>query len=97
MMSFVMPGRYTLETLPEPNDKRIRIKQMPARMIAVLSYSWSQSERRFGDNAEVLKQKLVEDGVKIISQPYFAGYNPPFTFPPLIRNEVWIEVEGPVI
>ena len=92
-MSFVMPSKYQLDTLPKPIDNRIRIKQVQTRTIAVLQYSWTQSDKRFAEKAEKLKALLKADNIKLTSEPYFAGYNPPLTFPLLYRNEVWIDVE----
>jgi len=36
IVRFVMPGAYTRETLPTPNDRRVRIVPVPPRRFAVL-------------------------------------------------------------
>ena len=38
-IAFVMPEEYTLENTPEPNDERIKIKQIPERYVAALKFS----------------------------------------------------------
>ncbi len=36
---FVMESRYTMDTLPMPIDERIRIREVPARTMAVRSFT----------------------------------------------------------
>ncbi|MEM9404203.1 MAG: heme-binding protein, partial [Pseudomonadota bacterium] len=38
---FVMERKYTLDTLPEPIDPRIRIREVPAKIVAVHRFSGS--------------------------------------------------------
>jgi hypothetical protein len=38
-IAFVMPEEYTLEKTPQPNDERIKIKQIPERYVTVLKFS----------------------------------------------------------
>ena len=44
VISFVMPSKYTMESLPEPLDSDIKLVQIPARKMAAIRYSgsWSQ-------------------------------------------------------
>lgn len=39
VMTFYMPSKYTIESLPEPSDSRIRITQAAARKYAVVKFS----------------------------------------------------------
>ena len=39
VVSFVMPKEYTLDTLPKPNNKDIRISSLPAERYAVVVFS----------------------------------------------------------
>ncbi|MEN9474984.1 MAG: hypothetical protein RIS48_1704 [Pseudomonadota bacterium] len=36
---FVMPSRYTLGTLPKPNNPAVQLREVPAKTWAVLRYS----------------------------------------------------------
>ena len=38
-ITFLMPSRYTLETLPEPLDSRVELKEVPSRLMAAIRYS----------------------------------------------------------
>ena len=39
VIRFFMPSEYTLETLPTPNDERVRVVNVPAERVAVLRFS----------------------------------------------------------
>ncbi|HSN71119.1 MAG TPA: heme-binding protein, partial [Steroidobacteraceae bacterium] len=91
-VSFVMPAQYTLDTLPIPDDARVQLAEVPARVVAVRRYSGTWSQRRYQRELGELREALKRDGVVIIGEPIFARYNSPFSLPPLRRNEIWIEV-----
>jgi hypothetical protein len=93
VVSFVMPSHYTLETLPEPGDARVRLRQEPARLMAVRRYSgrWTQSNYREHETA--LLGAVEEAGLRPIAPPVYARYNSPFSLWFLRRNEVMVEVE----
>jgi len=88
MISFVMPRKYTLETLPKPNNKAVTIREVPAQKVAVLSFSWYASARRVQAKKMELAGLLERDQVKTESPLQVARYNPPFTIPFLLRNEI---------
>ena len=90
--SFVMERKYTLETLPVPNDGRIRIREVPERTMAVRRYSGRWTEKNYLRNQDVLRSSLEANGIEIIGNPTLARYNSPFSLPFMRRNEVMIEV-----
>jgi|688.fasta_scaffold19441_3 hypothetical protein len=92
-VSFVMPSKYTLETLPEPNDNRVKLREVPAHKVAVRRFSWTTSESAFKKNEEELLKALSRDGVETVGAVNVARYNTPFTIPFMLRNEVHIEVK----
>jgi hypothetical protein len=94
VVSFVMPARYTLATLPVPNDPRVRLEQIPARLIAVRRYRGTWSQDRFASELARLRTALERDGIGTVGEPVFARYNSPFSLPPLRRNEVWLMIEA---
>jgi len=55
VMSFVMPAKYTLETLRKPKDERIQFEVIPPKTVAAIRYSGSWSEKQ----NEVKAQELV--------------------------------------
>lgn len=92
-ISFVMPSKYTLETLPEPNDKRVVLREVPAHKVAVRRFSWTTSESAFKKHEIKLLGALTRDGVQTVGIVNVARYNTPWTIPFMLRNEVQIEVK----
>ena len=92
IISFGMPRSYTLETLPTPNDPRVKIVMIPAKKYAVLQFSWYRSDGRVKMMQEKLLSALTRDGVTTKGSTAYAGYNAPWTPPWMNRNEVLVEI-----
>lgn len=92
IISFVMPFEYTLETLPKPNNPKVKIIPQEARKVAVLRFSWFRTANRVAEKKQKLLQLLARDSVSPKGAVEYAGYNAPFTAPWLNRNEVMVEV-----
>ena len=92
-MTFVLPSKYTLETIPIPLNDKIEIKMVPAKKVATIQYSGFINSRKIKDNATKLLSWLENNEYTSLSEPYSAGYDPPWTIPFLRRNEVHIEIE----
>lgn len=92
--AFVMPSEYTRDTLPEPTDPRVRIREVPARLVAVRRYSGGWSEARYEREEQALLEAIAGAGLVLRGQPEFARYNSPFSLWFLRRNEVWVEVQS---
>jgi hypothetical protein len=92
-VSFTMPASYRVETLPEPDDPGIKLRQVPPRRMAAVRYSGFWSESGYLRNKEALKAWIQKKGLTITGQPIWARYNPPFTPWFLRRNEILIPVE----
>lgn len=91
-IAFIMPGSYTLETLPIPKDDRVKIAQVSEQNMAVLRFSWFRSERRVERKKAELLSLLRADDIQPIGVPIFAGYNAPWTPPWFTRNEVLVQI-----
>ena len=94
-ITFLMPAQYTLETLPEPLDSRVELREVPERLVAALTYSGTWSKRRYAEKQEPLMEWIERRGLKQVGEPVFARYNPPFMPWFLRRNEVLIPVDRP--
>jgi len=92
-ITFLMPSTYTLETLPEPLDERVKLRETPARLMAALRYSGTWSRQRYEEKEALLMEMIKERGLTQIGVPVWARYNPPFMPWFLRRNEVLIPVE----
>jgi hypothetical protein len=91
-VSFMMPASYTIETLPEPEDQNITLRQVPARRMASVRYSGFWSEKRYLKYKSELLSWIHERGHSIVGDPVWARYNPPFTPWFLRRNEILIPI-----
>jgi hypothetical protein len=91
-ISFVMPSSYTMATLPEPLDPRIKLTEVPGRLIAVHRYSGTWDKERYEAKERELLEFIKEKGLKVVGEPIWARYNPPFMPWFLRRNEVMIPV-----
>jgi hypothetical protein len=94
VIQFMVPSGYTLETLPEPLDPAVRFRQVPARRVAVLSYSGTWAESRYLEKLDELREAMRREGLKPAGEPIWARYDPPYVPWFLRRNEILIEVEG---
>lgn len=93
IVSFVMPFEYTLETLPKPNNPKVKILQQEERKVAALRFSWFRNRDRIATKKQELLSLLERDDIASKGMVEYAGYNAPFTAPWLNRNEVMVEVE----
>ena len=93
--AFVMERKYTLDTLPRPNDERIRLLERPERVVAVRRYSGGWSEARYAENKKALLEALARDNVSAIGAAEFARYDSPFKLWFLRRNEIWVPIKWP--
>jgi len=91
-VSFMMPASYTLETLPEPWDPKVTLRQVPARRMAAIRYSGFWSEKNYLRYKLELESWIRDKGLTIVGDPIWARYNPPFTPWFLRRNEILIPV-----
>jgi hypothetical protein len=89
-VAFVLPEGMTPATAPVPTDPRVVIAELPARRVGVVRYSGFFTERKAEENAAALLAWLAERGERPAGAWSAAGYNPPWTLPPLRRNEVLV-------
>jgi hypothetical protein len=93
-ITFLMPAKYTMETLPEPLDTRVELKEVPGQLIAALRYSGTWSKDRYEKKRVRLQAMMRQKGLEPAGEAIFARYNPPFMPWFLRRNEVLIPVEN---
>ena len=90
---FVMESKYTQETLPVPNNSKIRITEIKDRVMAVISFSGRWSQKNFEKHEQILVNDLKNEGIGVASEAIYARYNAPFTPWFLRRNEIMFEIE----
>ncbi len=90
IVQFVMPKGYTLATLPEPLDARVKLREVPGNRVAVIRFSGSWSQSTYEDQLQKLRSALTAAGVATTGEPVSSRYNSPFSLPFLRRNEIWL-------
>jgi len=92
-ITFLMPAEYTLETLPRPNDTRVRLTEESGRLMVAVKYSGTWSEEGYEENRALLEEYIQKRGLTKTGEPVWARYDPPFMPWFLRRNEVLIPIE----
>ena len=90
---FIMPSKYTKQTLPKPNNDKVKIKQIPAKKVAAIRFSGRNTDANLKKHEKQLAKYLEQQNLTPKSHPTYAFYNPPWILPPMRRNEVMVEVE----
>lgn len=92
VVAFVMPDKWTKETLPKPNNPDVTIREVPGELVATIRFSGRGSEASHEKNQAKLEHWIGEQGYRQIGEPRYAGYDAPWVPWPLRRNEVMIPV-----
>ena len=94
MIAFVLPQGKTADTAPTPADSRVTLRDVPAHRVAVIGFRGlfrnAVAEARRRDLASWLETR----GLEHAGDWRMAGYNPPWTVPPLRRNEVIVTLHS---
>lgn len=92
-MAFVMPEEFSKDNIPQPLKEELIIKEMPAGYYAVLSFKGFNNESKIKLKIEALKYLLEKHNLKEQSDFYLARFDPPFTLPPLRKNEILVKIQ----
>ncbi len=92
-IAFVLPSKYTLDTLPVPNNERVTIAEVPEQKMAAIRYTWYSPDARTERKKSEFLTQIKSDGLTALDVPKAAFYNPPLSMPLLLRNEILIPIE----
>lgn len=91
-VSFVMPSKYSLDTLPEPNNKKITLKTVNQKKFVAIVFSGTGSDSNIQKNTTKIQTYIKDNNLKTKDEFKYAFYNPPWTLPFLRRNEIMVEI-----
>lgn len=91
-VQFTMPAGWTLETLPKPNDARVKLLEVPARRVAAVRYSGTWSQANYDEHLAVLTTAMAKQGLVGLGAPVWARYDAPWTPWFLRTNEILVEL-----
>lgn len=92
---FIMPSKYTFETLPRPGSEDVRLAKISEKRRAAIRFSGHADDRSIAENEARLRSWLAQKGRETIGPPTYAYYNDPWTPGPLRRNEVILDLAAP--
>ena len=92
-VSFTMPSKYTPDTLPVPNDPRVKTETVSPHVAAAIRFSGSMSEDGRADAEAALTGWLAEQGLVAAGAPVAAQYDAPWKPWFARRNEIIVPVE----
>ncbi|MGV1088086.1 MAG: SOUL family heme-binding protein [Mycobacterium sp.] len=92
VIRFFMPSKYALESLPTPNDDRVRLVTVPPDRVAVLRFAGILSTKAVASRTGELLKFLRDNGIETVGEPMGWFYDPPWTLPFLRRNEVVVSI-----
>jgi hypothetical protein len=94
VVRFTMPGGTSLETLPEPNDQRVKLRTIaPARFVVIRFSGLAGAANVEARTAELIAFAKAHH-LPMIGPASLAQYNPPWTLWFMRRNEVMIQLEN---
>lgn len=96
-LSFVMPAKFTLATLPRPHNPSVVLKEVPSRQAAAVSFSGPfPSEAVVEEKKSLLVAALKEEGLQAEGGAVLCQYYPPFAPGFIRKNEVLVYFQGEV-
>lgn len=90
-MKFMVPKGYTMNSLPEPNDKRIVFEQQNEKIIAAIQFDGWADNDKIEYYTEQLKNSLAKEHLQHTNKFSYLGYNPPYEVINR-RNEIIVEL-----
>ncbi|MEM1197029.1 MAG: heme-binding protein [Pseudomonadota bacterium] len=90
-MRFVMPAKFTMDTLPTAPDD-ITLTKLPARRVAAVRFNGNGSPSDLAQMEGFLSEWVVAQGLTPIGDFEYAFYDAPMIPGELRRNEVLLEV-----
>ncbi|SMF00131.1 SOUL heme-binding protein [Alteromonadaceae bacterium Bs31] len=88
---FVMPSNHSIETLPQPNNPRVELREIPERKYGVIRFSGIADEQKVAQKTAALLAWLEQWDLSPQGAPELARYNHPATPPFMRRNEVMVQ------
>ncbi|KAJ3211779.1 hypothetical protein HK099_007923 [Clydaea vesicula] len=79
-MTFLMPPKYTLDSIPLPLNTDVKLMRVPEHTVAVLKFSGHLNAKLVEVKEQQLRKACEEEGVKLDNDKnnvQVASYNPP--------------------
>ena len=91
-MAFIMPKKYTINSLPKPNNNKIKLYEEKSSTKACITYSGYSNNNTEKAKIQALKKTLKKHNIKHKNDFEVLVYNSPWKFINR-RNEITVSVE----
>lgn len=92
-VSFMMPASYTMDTIPQPTNPDVVIREIPAYRAAAIRFSGRWTQKNYREHLAQLQDWISESEYRAVGEPVWARYDPPFKPWFMRRNEILIPVQ----
>ncbi|MBT8048352.1 MAG: heme-binding protein [Xanthomonadales bacterium] len=92
-VSFMMPASYSMDTIPQPTDPDVFIREVPAYRAAAIRFSGRWTQKNYRKHLEELQNWITKSEYRQMGKPVWARYDPPFKPWFMRRNEILIPVQ----
>lgn len=93
-MGFVLPKEVAKDGAPEPNAEGVRVRQRKGGRFVVIRFPGSLNTKLAKEQEVKLRDWMKTRDLEGESVAETAGYDAPFTPPPLRRNEILVRVKA---
>ena len=92
-ISFIMPKKHNLNSLPLSNKNNVSIKVKEVGLVAVIGFGGWATEERTNKYINKLKILIQNEKLNISDEIIVAQYNSPWAIPPFRKNEILIPLD----
>jgi hypothetical protein len=89
---FFMPAKWTLDSLPQPDDRSVELVTVPPATFAVLRFSGDRGPRAVAARTDEVLHALSATRYEPTGPTVVWFYDPPWTLPFLRRTEIAVPV-----
>jgi len=92
-ISFIMPKKHNLNSLPLSNKNNVSIKVKEVGLVAVIGFGGWATEEKTNKYINKLKILILKEKLNISDEIIVAQYNSPWAIPPFRKNEILIPLD----
>ena len=94
-VQFMMPSKWTMETLPAPADERVSLQQVPERHVVVAGFMGPKEQVAIDAAESAIAAFVAAKNLSATGEYTLAGYSAPNVPNPQKKWEVHLEVLAP--
>jgi DNA gyrase inhibitor GyrI len=92
-MSFVLPAKLKVQEVPKPEDRNVKVRELPAGRFAVLRFNGGRNAKKEAAALEKLTAWMAVETLGVASAPVYGYFDPPWTPSLFRRNEVMLRTD----